>query len=68
MSRRQGDAAFSKIEKCNSDLFSLTYGAIVEGTNNHRLAWSTMVSDRRGGEASNAAAPPSADGSHPDDS
>ena len=29
MSRRQGDAAFSKIEKCNSELFSLTYGAIV---------------------------------------
>lgn len=28
-SRRQGEAAFGKIEKCNSELFSLTYGAIV---------------------------------------
>ena len=29
MSRRVGEAAFSKVEKCNSELFSLTYGAIV---------------------------------------
>ena len=28
-SRRVGEAAFSKIEKINSELFSLTYGAIV---------------------------------------
>ena len=26
---RAGAAAFSKIEKCNSELFTLTYGAIV---------------------------------------
>ena len=29
MSRRVGDAAFSRVEKLNSELFSLTYGAIV---------------------------------------
>ena len=29
MSRRVGEAAFSKVEKINSELFSLTYGAIV---------------------------------------
>jgi hypothetical protein len=29
MSRRVGDAAFSRVEKINSELFSLTYGAIV---------------------------------------
>ena len=29
MSRRVGDAAFSRVEKANSELFSLTYGAIV---------------------------------------
>ena len=28
-SRRVGEAAFSKVEKVNSELFSLTYGAIV---------------------------------------
>ena len=27
--RRVGEAAFSKVEKINSELFSLTYGAIV---------------------------------------
>ena len=27
--RRVGDAVFSKVEKINSELFSLTYGAIV---------------------------------------
>lgn len=29
MARRVGEAAFSKVEKINSELFSLTYGAIV---------------------------------------
>ena len=29
MHRKTGDAAFSKVEKINSELFSLTYGAIV---------------------------------------
>ena len=29
MSRRVGEIAFSKMEKINSELFSLTYGAIV---------------------------------------
>jgi hypothetical protein len=29
MSKRVGDAAFAKMDKCNSELFSLTYGAIV---------------------------------------
>jgi len=29
MSRRVGEVAFSKVEKCNAELFSLTYGAIV---------------------------------------
>ena len=29
MSRRVGEAAFSKVDKINSELFSLTYGAIV---------------------------------------
>ena len=29
MSRRVGEVAFSKVEKCNSELFTLTYGAIV---------------------------------------
>ena len=29
MSRRVGEAVFSKMEKVNSELFSLTYGAIV---------------------------------------
>lgn len=28
-SRRVGEAAFSKVEKVNSELFALTYGAIV---------------------------------------
>ena len=30
MSRRVGEVAFSKVEKCNSELFALTYGAIVQ--------------------------------------
>jgi len=29
MSKRVGEAVFSKVEKINSELFSLTYGAIV---------------------------------------
>ena len=29
MARRVGEAAFSKVDKINSELFSLTYGAIV---------------------------------------
>ena len=29
MNRRVGEVAFSKVEKINSELFSLTYGAIV---------------------------------------
>ena len=28
-SRRHGEVAFSKVDKCNAELFSLTYGAIV---------------------------------------
>ena len=29
MSRRVGEVAFSKVDKCNAELFTLTYGAIV---------------------------------------
>ena len=29
-SRRVGEVAFSKVEKCNAELFTLTYGAIVQ--------------------------------------
>ena len=29
MSKRVGEAVFSKVEKVNSELFSLTYGAMV---------------------------------------